>query len=172
MATKVTPAQSVKKNTTAPVTKAPAKKTDVKETTEVKETKTTKTQSPKEVVEKKPVPKPKKQADLSKMETPAPKKAQKEEKKAAPKVDTNPAKIQTSKPQTAKTTSTGKTCYHVSKRDNDGREWKVFIQGSDKVIKLFDTQEEALKYAQTLAKNKDDGSYVLLHSLTGKIRKY
>ena len=71
-----------------------------------------------------------------------------------------------------KTTSTGKTAYHVSKRDNDGREWKVFIQGSDKVIKLFDTQKEALEYAKTLAKNKDDGSYVILHGLDGKIRKY
>ena len=69
-------------------------------------------------------------------------------------------------------TSTGKTVYHVSKRDNDGREWKVFIQGSDKVIKLFDTQADALAHAKTLAKNKDDGSYVLLHGLDGKIRKY
>ena len=30
-----------------------------------------------------------------------------------------------------------KTVYHVSKREKDGREWKVFIQGSTKVIKLF-----------------------------------
>ena len=65
-----------------------------------------------------------------------------------------------------------KTCYHVSKRDNDGREWKVFIQGSKKVIKLFDTQQEALDYAKGLCKNKADGSYVLLHRLDGKIRKY
>lgn len=64
------------------------------------------------------------------------------------------------------------TTYHVSKRDNDGREWKVFIQGSTKVIKLFKTQKEALDYATSLAKNKDDGSYVMLHGLDGKIRKY
>ena len=64
-----------------------------------------------------------------------------------------------------------KVAYHVSKRDNDGREWKVFIQGSDKVIKLFDTQEEALKYAKDLADNKNDGSTVMLHGLDGKIRK-
>ena len=63
------------------------------------------------------------------------------------------------------------TIYHVSKRDNDGREWKVFIQGSDKVIKLFDTQAEALEYAQSLAQNKNDGSSVVLHGLNGKIRK-
>jgi hypothetical protein len=63
------------------------------------------------------------------------------------------------------------TIYHVSKRDNDGREWKVFIEGSDKVIKLFKTQQEALSYAKQLATNKNDGSSVRLHGLDGKIRK-
>ena len=65
-----------------------------------------------------------------------------------------------------------KTVYHVSKRENDGREWKVFIQGSKKVIKLFSTQQEALDYAKNLCKNKNDGSYVVLHGVDGKIRKY
>lgn len=65
-----------------------------------------------------------------------------------------------------------KVIYHVSKRENDGREWKVFIQGSEKVIKLFPTQKEALDYATSLCKNKDNGSYVMLHGLDGKIRKY
>ncbi len=64
-----------------------------------------------------------------------------------------------------------KTIYHVTKRDNDGREWKVFIQGSDKVIKLFKTQKEALDYAKQLCENKNDGSTVMLHGLDGKIRK-
>lgn len=64
------------------------------------------------------------------------------------------------------------TIYHVTKRENDGREWKVFIQGSDKVIKLFPTQQEALDYATQLAKNKNDGSSVRLHGLDGKMRKY
>lgn len=64
-----------------------------------------------------------------------------------------------------------KTIYHVSKRDNNGREWKVFIQGSTRVIKLFDTQAEALAYAKALCKNKNDGSTVMLHGLDGKIRK-
>lgn len=68
--------------------------------------------------------------------------------------------------------ATQKTVYHVSKRDNDGREWKVFIQGSDKVIKLFSTQKEALSYASQLCDNKNDGSYVVLHGLDGKIRKF
>ena len=64
------------------------------------------------------------------------------------------------------------TIYHVTKRENDGREWKVFIQGSDKVIKLFPTQQEALEYATKLAKNKNDGSSVRLHGLDGKMRIY
>ena len=63
------------------------------------------------------------------------------------------------------------TIYHVSTRENDGREWKVCIQGSTKVIKLFSTQNEALAYASSLCKNKNDGSYVVLHGLDGKIRK-
>ena len=65
------------------------------------------------------------------------------------------------------------TVYHVSKRNGDeGREWKVFIENSDKVIKLFDTQKEALDYAKNLAKNKNDGSSVRLHGLDGKMRSF
>ncbi len=79
-----------------------------------------------------------------------------------------PTKIEIPNKKESKST---KTIYHVSKRDNDGREWNVFIQGSDKVIKLFDTQAEALEYAQSLAQNKNDGSSVVLHGLNGKIRK-
>ena len=64
------------------------------------------------------------------------------------------------------------TIYHVSKRENNGWEWKVFIEGSTKVIKLFNTQEEALTYAKSLCKNKADGSSVRLHGLDGKMRKF
>ena len=41
-------------------------------------------------------------------------------------------------------------------------------------MKKFDLRQwkEALNYAKNLCKNKDDGSYVLLHGLDGKIRKY
>jgi len=178
MATVKKPAQATKKDTKAVTKKAPAKTTTIvadkkapakvvaekpkKEKPAIvlasapqadtaKEVKARKAQQEevkeevKKETPKKPAPKPKKQADLSKMET----------AKAKPASD-----------------KSGKTAYHVSKRDNDGREWKVFIQGSDKVIKLFDTQKEALDYAKSLAKNKDDGSYVILHGLDGKIRKF
>lgn len=79
--------------------------------------------------------------------------------------------VMTTKP---KKDTSGKTVYHVSKRGEtrEDRVWKVFIQESNKVIKLFDYQEEALDYAKQLAKNKNDGSYVILHGLNGKIRKF
>lgn len=105
-------------------------------------------EAPKEEKPKKPVPKPKKPISFAAMQT----------------------KLPPKKP--ASGSGKPKTVYHVSKRDNDGREWKVFIQESSKVIKLFDTQAEALEYAKQLCKNKDDGSYVILHGLNGKIRKY
>ena len=155
MATKSTTA--AKKDTTAPVkkspsakpaTKEPAKKAAPAKATAVKTA--PKAEPAKKAAPAKPAPKPKKAVDMSKMTVKTP----------------------TQDRSGAQKTTTGKTAYHVSKRDNDGREWKVFIQGSDKVIKLFETQKEALDYAKALAKNKDDGSYVLLHGLDGKIRKF
>ncbi len=93
--------------------------------------------------------------------------------KPAAKTTAKPAaKPAVKTPAKATASASTKTAYHVSKRDENGREWKVFIQGSDKVIKLFKTQADALEYAKGLAKNKDDGSYVLLHGLDGKIGKY
>lgn len=157
MATKATATTTTKKDKTPPMKKEPTVKKAV-EATPVKETKVKKAVSPAEVKPaekpqaeeqkpKKPVPKPKKPIQLSAMQTNIPKKP-------------------------AATATKSKTVYHVSKRDNNGREWKVFIQESSKVIKLFATQAEALEYAKQLCKNKDDGSYVILHGLDGKIRKY
>ena len=103
---------------------------------------------------------------------PKPKAAAKPESKAETKTAkatkvSKPVKLDVEK----KTTFKG-TIYHVSKRENNGREWKVFIEKSAKPIKIFDTQAEALKFAQDLTKNKADGSYVVLHGLDGKIRKF
>ena len=91
-------------------------------------------------------------------------------KKAEVKVEAKPVKKVEAKPIKTEAKN-AKTVYHVSKRDNDGREWKVFIQGSSKVIKLFGTQKEALDHAKMLCNNKDDGSYVGLQGLDGKMRK-
>ncbi len=99
--------------------------------------------------------------------TAKPKEEAKPKTEAKPKAkDKGPIKLAVPKKTTTKAP---KTIYHVSKRDNDGREWKVFIQESKKVIKLFDTQAEALEYAKQLAEN-NNGS-VALHGLNGKIRK-
>ena len=192
------PAQATKKDNTAPAKKAPAKQTTAQAKTEkhnpVVITPKAK-EAPAKAAPKKPAPTPvmasaptkNTAADVKARKAEAPKTKEAPAKaapKAAPKAKEAPAKeapakkveTQAKKPEApkaaAKTTSTGKTAYHVSKRDNDGREWKVFIQGSDKVIKLFKTQAEALDYAKSLAKNKDDGSYVILHGLDGKIRRF
>ena len=98
-------------------------------------------------------PAPKKEEKKAAPAKPAPKK---EEKKAAPA-------------KAAPTKADPSHVYHVSKRKEDSQ-WKVFNAGSDKVIKLFKTQAEALDYAKTLAK-KQDGS-VMLHGLDGKLRKF
>lgn len=54
--------------------------------------------------------------------------------------------------------------YHVSKRASDNK-WQVFIKGSDKVIKLFDTKVEAESYCEKMAKNQ--GATLLVHNSKG-----
>ena len=54
--------------------------------------------------------------------------------------------------------------YHVSKRAEDNK-WKVFIRGSDKVIKLFDTKAEAEEYCTKMAKNQ--GATLQIHNSKG-----
>lgn len=97
----------------------------------------------------------------------------KEEKKVAAKPATKPAAKPAAKPVDKPAAKPAKEdpshVYHVSKRKEDSK-WKVFNAGSDKVIKLFATQAEALAYAKELAK-KQDGS-VMLHGLDGKLRKF
>ncbi len=136
--------------------------------------KTTSTQAPKKDTQGATKKAPVKSTTAAKSSKPAVKPAAKPAAKTTTKAATKPAAKVAAKPvitTKASAPATGKTAYHVSKRDNDGREWKVFIQGSDKVIKLFDTQAEALDYAKQLADNKNDGSSVVLHGLNGKIRK-
>ena len=54
--------------------------------------------------------------------------------------------------------------YHVSKRASDSK-WQVFIRGSDKVIKLFDTKAEAEEYCERMAQNQ--GATLLFHKSKG-----
>ena len=58
--------------------------------------------------------------------------------------------------------------YHISQDPKD-KKWRVFLAGSDKVIKKFDTQLQAYGYAQNLSDNNDRG--IVVHSKKGKIRK-
>lgn len=127
-------------------------------------TKTTKKAEPKKPVVSKPVVDKKATTTKASASKAAPKPVPSkpkalEEKEAAKKKEAPKAASK----------SNGKIIYHITKRDNNGREWKVFIQGSDKVIKLFSTQKEALDYAKAL--NKDKDTTVMLHGLDGKIRK-
>ncbi|MCR4879897.1 MAG: DUF2188 domain-containing protein [Bacilli bacterium] len=66
----------------------------------------------------------------------------------------------------------GTRVYHVNKRPEDGK-WTVKFAGGDKVIKLFDTQKEALEYTKKMAANQD--GKVLVHASKGankgKIKK-
>ena len=48
----------------------------------------------------------------------------------------------------------GRKIYHVAKREKDGK-WALKIQGSDTVIKLFDTKKEAEDYCKTLGANQN-----------------
>lgn len=54
--------------------------------------------------------------------------------------------------------------YHVNKRKEDGK-WTVKYAGGEKVIKLFDTQKEALEYTKKMAENQ--GGTVLVHASKG-----
>lgn len=66
-----------------------------------------------------------------------------------------------------------KKVYHVAKRAEDNM-WTIKFANGEKVIKLCKTKEEALQYAETLAKNQ--GGTVSFHASKGKnkgkIQKY
>ena len=55
--------------------------------------------------------------------------------------------------------------YHINKRTSD-KKWTIKFANGQKVIKLFDTKEEALAYAEELA-DKQNGT-VLVHASKGK----
>jgi hypothetical protein len=63
--------------------------------------------------------------------------------------------------------------YHISQNKDDQSEffkqWRVRKEGSNKTIKYFKTQKEAIDYAETLAKNA--GSSIVIHKVDGTIRK-
>ena len=148
-----------------------------------------KKEEPKEEEEEEPAPKkaPAKKAPAKKEEKKPAKKAEpkkgpakkaepkKEEKKPASRETTTikkPAReTQTIKKAEILTNEEGKQfakAYHISQR-KELNKWQVKGAGSDKALKLFDTQKEAIEYANELsAKN---GAAVRVHSRAGKMRK-
>ena len=63
--------------------------------------------------------------------------------------------------------------YHISLNNDKESEhykmWRVRKESSDKTIKYFKTQKEAITYAEDLAKQAK--SSVVIHKLDGSIRK-
>ena len=84
-----------------------------------------------------------------------------ETKKTPEKEETDVAEEKTAKKATKKV-------YHVSLRKDDGK-WQVKYGGGKKAIKLFDTQAEAIKFAEERA-DSQEGS-ISIHKKDGKIRK-
>lgn len=96
------------------------------------------------------------------------------EKKASDKpVENKPIEKKPVEQKPVKKESTKKQQYHVSQNKDEKSEffkqWRVRKSGSDKVIKYFKTQKEAIVYAEELAKNND--TTVVIHKVDGSIRK-
>ena len=142
-----------------------------------------------EAEEAKEEPAPVKKAPAKKQEKKAP--AKKEEKKAPAKKAASRETTTIKKPASRETTTIKKPAretqtmkkaeiltneegkqfvkaYHVSQR-KELKKWQVKGAGSEKAVKLFDTQKEAIEYANQLAAN--NGAAVRVHSRAGKMRK-
>lgn len=63
--------------------------------------------------------------------------------------------------------------YHVSQNKDDKsqffKKWRVRKEGSNKTIKYYDTQKEAIEVADDLAEKA--GTSIVIHKMDGKIRK-
>lgn len=94
---------------------------------------------------------------------------QKEEKLEPAKVEVKKEKVEPKKEATPEV----KDIYHVSVNNSEKsphfKRWRVRKQGSKKTIKHFDTQAEAIDFANDLAKNVD--GHIVIHKLDGTIRK-
>lgn len=88
-------------------------------------------------------------------------------KKTSPKVETKVSKEE-EKEDTRKNVK-----YHVSQNKDDKskffKQWRVRKQGSQKTIKYFPTQLEAIEYAEHLAEQSD--TKIVIHKVDGSIRK-
>lgn len=148
--------------------KAPAAKKPAEKKAEPKKEPAKKPEEKKEPVKKaEPKPAEKKEPAKKAEAKPAPKADEKKEpaKKAEPKPAAKPAEKK--EPAEAKRRAGAPSAYHIAQHPNGG--WKVQGAKSEKALKIFPTQAEAIKYAKELAKNA--GVPFRVHSRAGKIRK-
>lgn len=93
--------------------------------------------------------------------------------KAAPKKASAPKEAPAEKEEKSATDTDKVVKYHVSQNKDEKSEfknqWRVRKQGSQKTIKYFKTQAEAIAYAETLAENNDTS--IVIHKRDGSIRK-
>lgn len=152
----------------APVAKKPAEKKEPAKKAEPKKEPAKKPEEKKEPAKKaEPKPAEKKEPAKKAEAKPAPKADEKSEpaKKAEPKPAAKPAEKK--EPAEAKRRAGAPSAYHIAQHPNGG--WKVQGAKSEKALKIFPTQAEAIKYAKELAKNA--GVPFRVHSRAGKIRK-
>lgn len=93
--------------------------------------------------------------------------------KAAPKRASNTKEAPAEKEEKPATDTDKVVKYHVSQNKDEKSEfknqWRVRKQGSQKTIKYFKTQAEAIAFAETLAENNDTS--IVIHKRDGSIRK-
>lgn len=103
-------------------------------------------------------------------------KAEKQRKEASAKEEkavTTPKQTTPKNAEPKKETKETNAKYHVSQNNDEKSEfykqWRVRKGGSKKTIKFFNTQAEAIDYAEHLAEQA--GSSIVIHKMDGKIRK-
>lgn len=121
---------------------------------------------------------PKKQEDLKKEAPKNPEPLKKDvelevEKTAKPQEKLSVEATEVEEEHDDKTPRETKARYHVTQNKNKNnpnyKRWGVKLSSSSKTIKFHDTQVEAIKHAEHLAKAND--TTVVIHKLDGKIRK-
>jgi uncharacterized protein YdaT len=90
------------------------------------------------------------------------------------KVETKPVEKQVvANENISKEKTTKVPKYHVSQNKEANtanfKKWRVRKEGSSKTIKFFETQKDAIEFAETLAESA--GSSVVIHKIDGSIRK-
>ena len=59
--------------------------------------------------------------------------------------------------------------YHISYHDRKAKTWKIQTENTGRALKVFNTQKEAIDYANMLIKRH--GGSIRVHSMAGKLRK-